>query len=100
MAHAPDLKVKQALYTQLSRTTEPAAVQRIVSGLQSQQLVVDNRDATVVVQKLGKCSLWASALAAVLQLAWPGRLQPDVVLLGAMVTACGRGKAWEQTLRC
>ena len=100
MAHACDNQVKAALYTELSRATRPVAVQRIVSSLQTQKLVVDNRDATVVVQKLGKCSLWANALDAVMRLAWPGLLQPDAVLLGAMVTACGRGNAWTQSLGC
>ena len=100
MALAADVPVKQALYTELSRATRPTVVQRIVSRLQRERLVVDNRDATVVVQKLGKCSLWMAALENVIRLAEAGTLQPDTVLLGAMVTACGRGKAWAQLLGC
>ena len=100
MSPTADDQVKRALYTELCRTTRPVAVQRIVSSLQNQQLVVDNRDATVVVQRLGKCSLWDSALDAVMRLACPGLLQPDAVLLGAMVTACGRGNAWTQHFGC
>ena len=98
MSPTPDDQVKRALYTELCRATRPVAVQRIVWSLQKQELVVDNRDATVVVQRLGKCSLWDSALDAVMRLACPGLLQPDAVLLGAMVTACGRGNAWTQHL--
>ncbi|CAE7222071.1 unnamed protein product [Symbiodinium microadriaticum] len=100
MSPTPDDQVKRALYTELCRATRPVAVQRIVWSLQKQELVVDNRDATVVVQRLGKCSLWDSALDAVMRLACPGLLQPDAVLLGAMVTACGRGNAWTQSLLC
>eukprot|EP00913_Durusdinium_trenchii_P002448 g2261.t1 len=80
----------------LASGRERHVVQQLVATLSRKDLVCDCRDRTVLVTALGKCSLWPQALQLV---AHPPHLV-DVILMGALVTACGRGRAWAQSLEC
>ncbi|CAJ1420312.1 unnamed protein product [Effrenium voratum] len=91
--------VKQGLYAQLCKARHRAAIDGIVESLWQKQLIVDSRDCTVVIQALGRCSLWAKAVQITSQLV-NFKIQADVILLGALTTACARASEWTKSLHC